>query len=60
MSDVELSSMSESEEPTATNVIHAIIIPNYKEEIDTLRESLEVLACHPHAAITYDVGPLNT
>ncbi|KAJ4163296.1 hypothetical protein LMH87_005035 [Akanthomyces muscarius] len=55
MSDVELSSMSESEEPTATNVIHAIIIPNYKEEIDTLRESLEVLACHPHAAMTYDV-----
>lgn len=56
MSDVELSSMSESEEPTAASVIHAIIIPNYKEEIDTLRESLEVLACHPHAAMTYDVS----
>ncbi|KAJ3498558.1 hypothetical protein NLG97_g1018 [Lecanicillium saksenae] len=55
MSDVELSSMSESEEPTATHVIHAIIIPNYKEEIDTLRESLDVLASHPHAALTYDV-----
>ncbi|OAA73165.1 hypothetical protein ISF_00066 [Cordyceps fumosorosea ARSEF 2679] len=55
MSDIELSSMSESEEPTADSVIHAIIIPNYKEEIDTLRESLEVLACHPHAAMTYDV-----
>lgn len=55
MSDIELSSMSESEEPTADSVIHAIIIPNYKEEIDTLRESLEVLACHPHAAMTYDI-----
>ncbi len=59
MSDVELSSMSESEEPTAANVIHAIVIPNYKEEIDTLRESLDVLACHPHAAMTYDVSPRN-
>ncbi|EGX92156.1 hypothetical protein CCM_06317 [Cordyceps militaris CM01] len=58
MSDIELSSMSESEEPTADSVIHAIIIPNYKEEIDTLRESLEVLACHPHAAMTYDASPL--
>lgn len=56
MSDVELSYMSESEEPTAAHVIHAIIIPNYKEEIDTLRESLEVLACHPHATMTYDVS----
>lgn len=56
MSDFELSSMSESEEPTTTNVIHAIIIPNYKEELDTLRESLDVLASHPHAALTYDVS----
>ncbi|XWW92168.1 hypothetical protein V2A60_000091 [Cordyceps javanica] len=55
MSDIELCSMSESEEPTADVVVHAIIIPNYKEEIDTLRESLEVLACHPHASMTYDV-----
>ncbi|KAM3522569.1 hypothetical protein NHJ13051_005602 [Beauveria bassiana] len=55
LSDTEPSSMSESEEPTAVSVIHAIIIPNYKEEIDTLRESLDVLVCHPHAAMTYDV-----
>ncbi|KAF1736463.1 hypothetical protein CRV24_002069 [Beauveria bassiana] len=55
ISDTEPSSMSESEEPKAISVIHAIVIPNYKEEIDTLRESLDVLACHPYAAMTYDV-----
>ncbi|KAK3328857.1 glycosyl transferase family group 2-domain-containing protein [Apodospora peruviana] len=36
-------------------IIHAIIIPNYKEENDTLRETLEVLASHPQARNTYDV-----
>ncbi|KAI1329635.1 glycosyl transferase family group 2-domain-containing protein [Xylariaceae sp. FL0255] len=36
-------------------VVHAIIIPNYKEEIDTLRETLDVLASHPQARETYDV-----
>jgi len=37
-------------------VIHAIIIPNYNEDIDTLRETLEVLASHPHASTAYDVS----
>ncbi len=37
-------------------VIHAIIIPNYKEEMDTLRETLEVLASHPQARNSYDVS----
>ncbi|KAK4129339.1 hypothetical protein N657DRAFT_630249 [Parathielavia appendiculata] len=36
-------------------VIHAIVIPNYKEETDSLRETLEVLASHPQARNTYDV-----
>ncbi|KAI1504430.1 glycosyl transferase family group 2-domain-containing protein [Biscogniauxia marginata] len=36
-------------------VIHAIIIPNYKEEVDTLRETLDVLASHPQARDTYDI-----
>ncbi|KAL2132019.1 hypothetical protein VTI74DRAFT_4303 [Chaetomium olivicolor] len=36
-------------------VTHAIVIPNYKEENDTLRETLEVLASHPQARATYDV-----
>ncbi|RYP90617.1 hypothetical protein DL770_003284 [Monosporascus sp. CRB-9-2] len=39
----------------AHRVIHAIIIPNYKEEVDTLRETLDVLASHPQARDTYDV-----
>lgn len=37
-------------------VVHAIVIPNYKEEMDTLRETLEVLASHPQARNTYDVS----
>lgn len=37
-------------------VLHAIIIPNYKEEMDTLRETLEVLASHTQARNTYDVS----
>ena len=46
-------------DPTDTvpdNVIHAIVIPNYKEEVDTLRETLEVLASHSLARKTYDVS----
>lgn len=37
-------------------VIHAIVIPNYKEELDTLRETLEVLGSHPQARNSYDVS----
>lgn len=37
-------------------VIHAIIIPNYKEELDTLKETLDVLASHPQARTCYDVS----
>jgi hypothetical protein len=32
------------------DILHAIIFPNYKEDIDTLREALDILACHPQAA----------
>lgn len=52
-SDIELS--VDSEEPPNT-ILHAIVIPNYKEENDTLRETLEVLASHPQARATYDVS----
>lgn len=41
---------SESEE-----VIHAIIIPNYQEDIETLRLTLDVLASHPRAGLQYKV-----
>jgi hypothetical protein len=39
-------------------VVHAIIIPNYKEEMDTLKETLDVLASHPQACDNYDVSRL--
>ncbi len=38
------------------SVVHAIVIPNYKEEMDTLRETLDVLASHPQARNCYDVS----
>lgn len=34
---------------------HAIIIPNYEEDINTLRETLKVLACHLQASSSYEV-----
>lgn len=37
-------------------VVHAIIVPSYKEEMDTLRETLEVLSSHPQACSSYDVS----
>ena len=40
------------------HVIHAIVIPNYKEEVDSLRETLDVLASHPQARDSYDVSHL--
>ncbi|ORY70994.1 glycosyl transferase family group 2-domain-containing protein [Pseudomassariella vexata] len=40
---------------TPGHILHAIIIPNYKEDIDMLRETLEVLASHPRAQTNYDV-----
>jgi len=38
------------------HIVHAIIIPNYKEELDTLRETLDVLASHTQACVSYDVS----
>jgi hypothetical protein len=34
---------------------HAIILPNYMEELDTLRETLSVLASHARASQQYEV-----
>jgi hypothetical protein len=36
-------------------IIHAIIIPNFNENIDTLRTTLSVLASHPRAYSQYKV-----
>lgn len=38
------------------HVIHAILIPNYKEDLDCLRETLDVLASHVNARCSYDVS----
>lgn len=54
--DIDLEPYSDATDETPTIVIHAIIIPNYKEEVDTLRETLDVLATHPQAQASYDVG----
>jgi hypothetical protein len=37
-------------------VIHAIIVPNYCEDLHTLRTTLDVLASHPRARTQYEVG----
>ncbi|KAL2198960.1 glycosyl transferase family group 2-domain-containing protein [Corynascus similis CBS 632.67] len=52
--DLELDGLADGD-IAPDRVIHAIVIPNYKEENDTLRETLEVLASHPQARSTYDV-----
>jgi hypothetical protein len=44
-----------SSDPKLEEVIHAIIVPNYEEDIDTLRTTLAVLASHPRAATQYEV-----
>lgn len=41
---------------TTPEVIHAIILPNYSEDIDTLRMTLGVLASHPRARGQYEVS----
>jgi len=44
------------DQPTAEdNVLHAIIVPNYMEDTDTLKETLSVLATHSKAQQQYEV-----
>jgi len=38
-------------------IIHTIILPNYKEDKDTLKETFLVLACQPQAKSSYEVRP---
>lgn len=37
-------------------MVHVIILPNYMEDIDTLRTTLAVLASHPRARSQYEVS----
>lgn len=41
---------------TFDSIIHVILIPNYKESVDTLSETLDVLASHEMARTQYRVG----
>ncbi|KAI9933082.1 hypothetical protein MW887_007553 [Aspergillus wentii] len=36
-------------------VVHAIILPNYGEDIGTLKTTLDVLASHPRASTQYEI-----
>ncbi|EED12126.1 hypothetical protein TSTA_001940 [Talaromyces stipitatus ATCC 10500] len=36
-------------------VVHAIILPNYSEDLETLRTTLNVLASHPRAVTQYEI-----
>ena len=46
----------ESPKGNSGMVYHAIMIPIYKEDIDTLRDTLDVLASHAQARTSYDVS----
>ena len=54
--DIDPELYTEGSDSATEQVVHAVIIPNYKEEYDTLRETLEVLASHPRAHDSYDVS----
>ncbi|KAK9375614.1 uncharacterized protein V1513DRAFT_398308 [Lipomyces chichibuensis] len=49
------SQVSTQIEDNSGALIHAIFVPNYKEHLDTLRESLSMLASHCMARSSYDV-----
>lgn len=53
--DIELGYCTDSD-VEQEKTIHAIIIPNYQENIEDLRETLAVLASHAQARATYDVS----
>jgi hypothetical protein len=48
--------MSDTARDSDGEVIHAIIVPNYCEDLHTLRTTLDVLASHPRARTQYEVS----
>ncbi|KAJ5215531.1 uncharacterized protein N7498_001938 [Penicillium cinerascens] len=42
-------------ENSSHKLIHAIILPNFGEDVDVLRATLKVLASHPRAQSQYEV-----
>lgn len=55
-SEAELSSTTTESDWDETPLLHAIIVPNYKEELDTLRETLDILGSHSQASSSYEVS----
>lgn len=55
-SEAELSSTTTESDWDETPLLHAIIVPNYKEELDTLRETLDILGSHTQASSSYEVS----
>lgn len=49
-------SIVKADDTPEDEVVHAVIVPNYAEDIDTLRTTLSVLASHPRAYSQYEVG----
>lgn len=45
-------------EEVAESVMHAIILPSYKEDVDNLKETVSVLASHILAKSSYDVSAI--
>ncbi|RAL04665.1 glycosyltransferase family 2 protein [Aspergillus ibericus CBS 121593] len=56
LSDMHSPLAGESIPKTQTDeLVHAIIVPNYREDVDTLRTTLSVLASHPNARSHYEI-----
>lgn len=49
-----------SDQSSPSEVVHVSIIPSYKESVETLQDTLRVLASHRLAKSTYDVRRLRT
>lgn len=56
--DSTVSEVNEAEERAESEVVHAIILPNYGEDFYTLITTLNVLASHPRARSQYEVNHL--
>lgn len=55
LSTAKYTNENEGESP-APELIHAIVLPNYCEDMHTLETTLKVLASHPRAKSQYEVG----
>lgn len=56
LSDPKSFNLGDLENGDNGEVVHAIILPNYSEDLETLQTTLKVLASHPRAATQYEVS----